>query len=194
MLAFALILTASMVASTVVMCRGTPASSFGLRYEPVIVSGEYWRLCASPLVHDDPFHLMLNVVLIWIIAPPAEHAAEWAVFLNAAFVLTSGAIFLSLAFGRLVRVVRPASLLSHPCGFSALLVGLLTDAALRAEAGKMWGGIPITSTPFAFLILTQMLLRNKSLLHHIFGVVMVRFCFVFFHLDSMTQYFTSLML
>jgi membrane associated rhomboid family serine protease len=149
------------------MCRGTPASAYGLRYEPVIESGEYWRLLVAPLVHADPFHLLLNVALLYFMVAGAE-----AGVLNAMFVLSAGATMISLVYGRVQRALVQASALRHHSGWSSLLVGLLTDAALRAPPNQMWGGIPASVTPFAFLVLTQMLLRNRSLTDHLLGLPM----------------------
>ena len=154
-------------ASVAVKCRGTPASAYGLRYEPVVQSGEYWRLLAAPLVHADPFHLLLNVALLWMMVAGAEGEV-----LNAVFVLSAGATLVSLLFGRVQRALVQASALRYHSGWSSLLIGLLTDAALRAPPNKMWGGIPVAVTPFALLVLTQMMLRNRSLADHLLGLPM----------------------
>lgn len=92
----------------------------GVLFEPFVSDGEWWRLVTSAFLHEDPIHLLLNMVLLFILGQMLEQ-----VFGVGRFV----AVYVAALFAGSLGVVLLGSF-DATIGASGAVYGLLGAAVV----------------------------------------------------------------
>jgi membrane associated rhomboid family serine protease len=119
----------------------------GVLFGPAVADGDWWRLFTAPFLHYGPFHLGMNMLVLWFIGPPLEDYLGHARF--ALLYVVSG-----LAGSTGALIWSPNAL---TVGASGAIWGLM-GAALVLEARRIYVfggqalGLVVLNLAITFLI------------------------------------------
>ncbi len=117
----------------------------GALYGPAVsIGGEWWRIVASGFLHASFFHILFNMVFIWMIGRSLEPAIG-----SARFVVAYAAALLCGSFG--VLLLEPHSVAVGASGAAFGLLGVLMVEA-RRRGISLWstGLMQVALINFAF--------------------------------------------
>jgi rhomboid domain-containing protein 1 len=161
--------------------------------ELIINHGQIWRLVTSLLLHENFFHLAMNMVSFGFLGVTLESAIGTLSFIYHIFVfgIISGLVHVLFAFLMLLAEEKSEhkSIDQHVLGFSGVLFALIViDVRLGGGDQRSLFGIilvPAWLYPWIMVLLMSLLMPNVSLLGHLSGLI-VGYLYQFHILEVMT--------
>ena len=78
---------------------------FGAYYKAFVIAGEWWRLLTCGFVHVEIYHLMMNMISLWMLGATLEQVYGTAKYLTLLFLsVIGGSVFLFISSGNTVGV------------------------------------------------------------------------------------------
>jgi membrane associated rhomboid family serine protease len=132
----------------VILARSSFIELFGLRPYVVLSRGYVWQLVTYMFLHGSPWHLLLNMFIIWMFGTPLEGVWGSNRFLNYYVVCGLGGALLSFLFSFNTTVI----------GASAAGYGILLAYAILFPYSEIyvWGLFPVRArTLVIFMIVIE---------------------------------------
>ena len=132
----------------VILARSSFIELFGLRPYVVLSRGYVWQLVTYMFLHGSPWHLLLNMFIIWMFGTPLEGVWGSNRFLNYYVVCGLGGALLSFLFSFNTTVI----------GASAAGYGILLAYAILFPYSEIyvWGLFPVSArTLVIFMIVIE---------------------------------------
>jgi membrane associated rhomboid family serine protease len=131
-------------------------------YGPLVHHGEWWRVFTVSLVHEGVFHILFNMLLLWIIGQILEPGA--------------GPVRFGLLYVVSVAAGSAAALIATPHAVSAGASGGVFGVAAAATIVMQRQGVRFWDTGFGpllviNLVLDYFVLTNVSIAAHIGGAI-----------------------
>jgi membrane associated rhomboid family serine protease len=140
--------------------RGT-IFEHGVLFGPFVAQGDYWRLLTAAFMHYGPFHLGMNMLVLWVIGAPLEERMGRGRYLL--LYLVSG-----LAGSAGALLVTPCA---GTLGASGAIFGLLGASLVLERQGVFVHGGSILGLVVLNLIITFSFAQSISVGGHVGGFI-----------------------
>ena len=154
--------------------RKVPFEQFGFVYDAVVEGGEWWRCLTASFSHLSIFHIIMNMLSLWLLANMEEYYSP-VVYLKYTLIMVLGTSACMVTAGWLLLRYKPSWLsLTNGAGYSGVLFGWLMIYAMQHPLGStsVFGlAVPNLVLPFVYLFGTQLLIRRVSFIGHLSGLI-----------------------